>query len=176
MPTKVCTGCGEPKSEAELVPLVRRGKTYYRSWCRSCDRKRVGVWREENAEKSEASWKRRDRLASQMRKEGKDPARWILKDARGSDRKKGRDNDLTKPFVEGCIAQGCSYCGETTLRMTLDRVDNTLGHLQSNVVPACIRCNYARGSMPYEAWLVVAPGMRKAREGGLFGCWTGRAR
>jgi len=60
--------------------------------------------------------------------------------------------------------------------MTLDRIDNDKGHTQDNVVPACIRCNYARRSMPYEAWLVVAKGMREAREQGLFGDWTGRVR
>jgi hypothetical protein len=60
--------------------------------------------------------------------------------------------------------------------MTLDRIDNDKGHTEDNVVPACIRCNYTRRSMPYEAWLVVAKGMREARERGLFGEWTGRAR
>jgi hypothetical protein len=60
--------------------------------------------------------------------------------------------------------------------MTVDRVDNDLGHLQSNVVPACVRCNHVRGQMPYEAWLMVAPGMRAAREAGLFGGWDGDLR
>lgn len=60
--------------------------------------------------------------------------------------------------------------------MTLDRIDNDKGHTQDNVVPACIRCNYVRKNMPYEAWIVVAEGMRKAREAGLFEGWSGRVR
>jgi len=92
----------------------------------------------------------------------------IHTDSRRSDRKNGRDNDLTKEFIAAEITKGCSYCGETEIRMTLDRIDNDKGHLQDNVVPACIRCNYTRKNMPYEAWLIVAKGMRKARKAGLF--------
>jgi hypothetical protein len=57
--------------------------------------------------------------------------------------------------------------------MTLDRVDNSIGHIKSNVVPACTRCNYTRRDMPYEAWLLIAKSMRKAREAGMFDNWTG---
>jgi hypothetical protein len=60
--------------------------------------------------------------------------------------------------------------------MTLDRIDNKRGHSRANVVPACIRCNYARRDMPYAAWLCLAPGLRVALEQGLFGEWTGRCR
>jgi len=81
---------------------------------------------------------------------------------------------MTVEFIQNLISQGCIYCGETTLRMTLDRKDNDLAHVKTNVVPACIRCNYARGNMPYEAWLFLAPGMRAAREAGVFGDWVGR--
>jgi len=57
--------------------------------------------------------------------------------------------------------------------MTLDRVDNTCGHIQSNVVSACVRCNYMRRDMPYAAWLKLLPMIKQAREEGLFGTWTG---
>lgn len=101
------------------------------------------------------------------------PAMAIFYDSRKSDRKHSRGNDLDLPFIESLISNSCSYCGETSLRMTLDRTNNNLGHLKSNVVPACIRCNYARGNMPYGAWVCLIPGMRKAREEGMFGSWVG---
>lgn len=106
-----------------------------------------------------------------------DPAKvpnHILIDTRSCDKKAGRKNDLDLVFIREAIREGCSYCGETTLRMTLDRIDNTLGHLKSNVVSACIRCNYARRNMPHAAWLMLAPAMRAARLAGLFGEWTGQ--
>lgn len=123
------------------------------------------------------AWQRQRTLKfSRMRAAGIDVARFILREARRSDKLRERTCDLTKEQIEALIAGGCSYCGETGLRMTLDRVDNTLGHTRANVVPACIRCNYARRDMPYEAWLCLVEGLRRARELGLFGGWTGRTR
>jgi hypothetical protein len=97
----------------------------------------------------------------------------VLQDMRGSDRKKGRANDLTLKFVQCALAQPCSYCGDTASRMTLDRIDNSTGHLQANVRPSCMRCNYIRGSMPDAAWETLIPSVRSAFENGLFGEWHG---
>ena len=107
------------------------------------------------------------------RRLGLNVGRWILNDSRKSDKKKGLANDLTRGFIDLEISKGCSYCGEIDIRMTLDRIDNTIGHLQSNVVPACIRCNLTRGNMPHKAWLFLVDGMRKARESGAFDNWAG---
>jgi len=116
--------------------------------------------------------KTRIRLVVKTRRRN-DVAGTILNDSRKADRKRGRVNDLDLAFVQEAVAEACRYCGETTIRMTLDRIDNTLGHMKANVVPACERCNFARRDMPYAAWLLVAEALRKAREQGLFGRWTG---
>lgn len=127
-------------------------------------------------EKKRAWQKRRNQMFSQMRALGVDVARFILREARRSDTLRGHTCDLTKAGIERLIERGCEYCGETGLRMTLGRIDNSRGHTLDNVVPACIRCNYARRNMPYAAWLCLADGMRRARELGLFEGWTGRTR
>jgi hypothetical protein len=123
---------------------------------------------------SRKSFDRYQEKLKQLRRSNEDTARFIWVDSRRRDRKYGQDNDLTKEWIEAAIKDGCAYCGETALRMTLDRKDNNLGHVKSNVVPCCIRCNYARGSMPFEAWQHLAPSLRSARESRLFGKWTGR--
>src|SRR6266545_1867868 len=102
-----------------------------------------------------------------------DVAAAILEDARRDDRKRGRENDLWIAFVRAVISKPCAYCGETVLRKTLDRIDNALGHTRENVTVACERCNNVRRDMPYAAWLVVANGMREARETGAFEGWRG---
>jgi hypothetical protein len=102
-----------------------------------------------------------------------DVGRAIFEDARKADRKAMRANDLDLEFVRGLIVEPCRYCGDDELRKTIDRVDNELGHLRRNVVPACERCNYVRRNMPHAAWLVVAEAMREARIKRLFGSWTG---
>lgn len=158
---RVCKRCGDPK-ELRLFKLKKNGSRSHT--CTKC-------W-------SSAWWKSaKGRLNARARSKFREDPVWaILKEAKAFDKKRGFAHDLTREFVENAISQGCCYCGETTLRMTLDRKDNGSGHDMSNVVPACIRCNYARRDMPYEAWLHIAVAFREARERGLFGTWTGRAR
>lgn len=107
-----------------------------------------------------------------MRRDSENTAYFILDDSRRSDKRKGRLNDLDVDFIADRITEGCSYCGEINLRMTLDRIDNDLGHVKVNVVPACVRCNYFRRDMPYDLWLRFVPVLREAREDGSIEAWT----
>lgn len=87
---------------------------------------------------------------------------------------KGLEFALSLGDVRGVLSRPCDYCGETELLMTIDRANNDLGYVQSNVVPACIRCNVLKGDMPLRAWLEIAPSIRSARNKDLFGKWIGR--
>jgi hypothetical protein len=69
------------------------------------------------------------------------------------------------------LSGACTYCGETELQMSLDRINNTIGHLLSNVNSCCVRCNYLRRNMPYAAWIEIVPAIRIAREKRLFESW-----
>lgn len=97
----------------------------------------------------------------------------VYQDSRYRDRKRGLSNDLTLEFVQQELAKDCQYCGGRDGRMTLDRMDSTIGHLQSNVVASCERCNMLKKDMPFEAWLVLVPSVKEAFKGGLFGSWVG---
>jgi len=167
---KLCKLCGitKPLAEMTVETKSRNGKAYVRGRCKECDNKRQ-PWNPEKGRRLRALHKR-------QRAAGEETDKFISQDSKGSDRKRGLENDLTREFIREQIKDGCCYCGGTDIRMTLDRIDNERGHTQDNVVPACIRCNYTRGNMPHEAWLILAPSMRDARLGGLFGDWTGRAR
>ena len=148
-----------------------QGQTYYTNHCKKCDSLRARAWQKSNPEKYEQL---QEVLKAQRKHDRKtNHALTIFRDCRHSDKRSGRTNDLTKDFVALTINRDCFYCGETLLRMSLDRVDNSKGHTMDNVIPACVRCNYIRKDMPYDAWIVVAVGMRQAREQGLFGGWGG---
>jgi len=142
---KKCAKCGIIKENQEYYLDSRTGKP--NGYCKACQ-KACSLARRSN------------------------PAQAILDDTNRTDNKVGRKgNDLTLEFVERAISGGCIYCGETEIRITLDRKDNSLGHTQANVVAACNRCNIIKRDMPFEAWLMVSPGMKKAREAGLFAGW-----
>lgn len=80
--------------------------------------------------------------------------------------------DLKLADINAIITAPCLYCGDDQCFKTIDRIDNSIGHVKSNVVSACYRCNMVRGNMPFDAWMEMASGMRAAREKGLFGDWA----
>lgn len=174
---KICTCCNETKPLEEFFTRKVRGNRYPETRCKKCS---TAI---RKAKKKESGWyeltkpQRSEESRLRHKKYRRDPDKLpmvIVRDCKGSDRKKGLENDLDELFVRSKIANGCSYCGETDVRMTLDRIDNSIGHIKSNVVCACMRCNLVRGSMPIEAWKVVSEAMRSARVKGLFGDWQGK--
>jgi hypothetical protein len=176
METHYCGGCRQNKPESEFSFHRVKGKLRRRFRCRPCFNAYTERRRERAGRAFTPSQRRYRAKLSKMRAEGTNVERWIYQDARQSDQRNGRQFDLTREGIAELIRLGCSYCGEKNLRMTLDRIDNSIGHVQSNVVAACIRCNYARRNMPHAAWLCLLPGLRKARRLNLFGDWTGRVR
>lgn len=143
------------------------------SLCRGCNRTLSERRRSSKRERKEYMKEYACRISG-WRKSKQHVERWILQDARKWDAKHGMKFDLTKEFIQKMIKNGCEYCGENNLRMTLDRIDNTKGHTKDNVRPACIRCNYLRRDMPYQAWLRLFPVVREIRELGLFGEWLAK--
>ncbi len=170
-----CKTCGKPQAEIEFYPNRTCGRVYRKKTCRTCDNggrssRKQSSWAEQcksnpNLKKAKSDSAKKQRL---------DPEHLpltILWDTKSSDKKQGRQNDLDRGWIREVISAGCFYCGETSLRMTLDRIDNAVGHVKSNIHPACLRCNYLRRDMPFEAWIAIAPTIRTVREAGLFGNW-----
>src|ERR1051325_9859623 len=174
---KECVKCGEAK------PLVQfrerptaRDPEARRNDCRGCETKGRKTRKNYGVVFGQALVRKNAKKQDKNRRQRRDPAfraKHIHEDSRRYDRKRGLENNLSIEIIDDLIAKGCSYCGEHEISMTLDRIDNKLGHTLDNVVPACYRCNLIRGSMPYPAWLNLIDAVRDAREKGLFGTWTG---
>jgi|SRR5208337_2912536 len=167
-----CNQCGKDETEVAFGWRNVNGKRYPKHICNPCRRsydKKFKV----NVELLRKKEERHHVREKHERANGIDRDKWILQDTRSWDKKRGFKNDLTRDFIALLITRPCVYCGDTSLRMTLDRKDNGEGHIQENVVGSCIRCNFLRRDMPYDAWLALAPTVRQAREMGLFGAWTG---
>lgn len=94
-------------------------------------------------------------------------------DTRSNDKKRKLDNNLTLDFIKTTLSVGkCSYCEESKYKLTLDRIDNNKGHTTDNVIVSCNNCNIIRGNIPYDAWMCIVPGVKKARELGLLNNWS----
>lgn len=184
MPTPVleayqCCRCKEMKPrEAFGTRKVPKGdRTYRITRCKKCEVLRVS---EKAVRHPHSAKERRKRSTVKILAQDKHDRlhrvkveRFIVKDSKAYDAKRGLKNDLKSDGVLDIISQPCVYCGESEIRMTLDRIDNDLGHVFANVVGCCVRCNMMRRHMPYAAWMRIVPSIRAAREEGLFQGWTG---
>lgn len=85
-----------------------------------------------------------------------------VKDMKRDDRKRGRTNDITTEwFWANIVDKPCTYCDEPGPNGA-DRIDNRLGHLMDNVVPACKLCNMTRGDrFTCEEMAEIGPVIRK---------------
>lgn len=87
---------------------------------------------------------------------GEGRSKALVKSYKTRDRKVGHDNDITAEWFRNNIeGKSCVYCGDDK-EIGCDRLDNSKGHLMSNVVPACRTCNVIRGNrLTYEEMLIV---------------------
>lgn len=62
-------------------------------------------------------------------------------------------------------AKPCEYCNDTVEQRGLDRIDNKVGHLKSNVVSCCTTCNTARMStFSHEEMKLLGETIKKIKE------------
>lgn len=165
--TKLCTKC---ERELLLTKFPTRNTVkngiIRRNICNACNNLKFPKKDTTNSER----WNRVLQLKNDWRISN--PVAVLCHNIKSKDKRNGWDSDITTDFVSDLIKNGCVYCGEVE-RIGLDRIDNSKGHTQDNVVACCPRCNYTRRDMPYAAWLRIAPAMRAAREAGEFGDWCG---
>lgn len=65
----------------------------------------------------------------------------------------------------------CYYC-EAPYSEGLDRVDNDLGHEESNVRPCCTWCNNIMSDLPSRAKDIMKPALKEMREAGIYEEWV----
>jgi hypothetical protein len=94
-------------------------------------------------------WERRKKIAQKCRKKTR-----IYK---------ARANKKQLDFQPGAISRlfnlPCFYCGGVSKWEDqepvcgVDRVDNSLGYVETNVVPCCIKCNFMKGSLQVKEFI-----------------------
>lgn len=87
------------------------------------------------------------------------PRNRVLKTYKAGAKSRGLSWEISNDFFYAVTQKSCFYCGVPPSRATrtvrggefiyngLDRPDNALGYVESNVVPCCSQCNMAKGTM-----------------------------
>ncbi len=168
---KQCKKCCKEKEDdlfynkSSLSEAVKRKD----STCKSC---RADIQRERRKSNPQIYIKDNQRNRD-SRASGLHRCKWMLQDIRKRDKEKGLKCDVDREYVESMLESSCLYCGSDRF-IGLDRVDNSLGHTRDNTVASCRPCNILRRDVPFAAWLVIVPAVRKAKEAGLLDEWYSR--
>lgn len=171
---KICRDCKINQSFNNYY-LKKNGKPHSNR-CKICQSKHDYERIKNNPiqkQKKEILDKKYKEKISTDRKNNKNRELFILKDSKSFDRTHGFENNLTLNMIKSLISKPCSYCGGDDLPMSLDRIDNSKGHLINNIIVSCRRCNFIRRDMPFEAWKYLCDGLKQAREHKAFGDWIG---
>lgn len=71
------------------------------------------------------------------------PWRWRFNSMKRRIARKGLNFELSyDEYRTLVLSKLCHYCGDKATG--LDRLNNSIGYIRSNVVPSCAECNYAR--------------------------------
>lgn len=89
----------------------------------------------------------------------------VLKNYRAGAKQRGLAWGLDDAIFDRLTASHCTYCGAPPSRVSkpsrngsftyngIDRIDNNVGYIDSNVVPCCWVCNHAKSNMTQRTFL-----------------------
>ena len=162
--SKTCSKCKKEKdlSDFNKNRSRRDGLSIY---CRICDRKKVNAYLKtpEGAQKQRVRQKRNQKARvsknPNLYKELHEKECDLLRVRYGSYKKSARvkelDFEISKEKFRSITSQPCYYCGEFTRKdfVGMDRIDNGQGYVESNLVPCCKFCNYARRQLSQQEFI-----------------------
>lgn len=152
-----CSCCKEEKELITINFCSDKNRPFGFSYrCRVCDSSKKDTRRERYKklsleDKEKHKKKNRDYCATFIGR-----AVSLLSAYRKIDREKGQICDLDKTFlINEIFLKTCIYC-EDTEKIGCDRIDNSIGHIKSNVVPCCYSCNTTRmNNYSHEEMLIL---------------------
>lgn len=130
--------------------LDKQGEYLYPK-CMLCQRENSANWSRNNKDRINQSRKKLRQT---------NPLKYLIKNAVHNSRKKeDRVIDLTENYLKGilkkqnnkCALSGLSFDSET--RISLDRIDATIGYIEGNVQLVTVEVNYAKQSMSNEEFI-----------------------
>jgi hypothetical protein len=105
-------------------------------------------------------WAQRESLAARAWQKA-NPIRNAMNNYKGTAVRKGREYALTDDQFIALVLADCTYCHASPNPINgIDRVDNTLGYTEGNVVTACRQCNVAKGTLPVDEFWAWAKRVR----------------
>jgi hypothetical protein len=136
--SKKCLDCDMDLTDSH--PNRKRCEKHARLVAQACTAKSIKKWRSRNSDRVKAfnkSWNK------------KFPIKKRLTHARDIARSRGYKCEITNERFIQLWNETCHYCATPIISETgigLDRINNSISYIESNVLPCCGSCNYIRGN------------------------------
>lgn len=69
--------------------------------------------------------------------------------------RKGLEFKISFDFFRSKVQSECFYCSASGYILGLDRLENSIGYDESNVVACCSQCNYFKGGLNYDQFALL---------------------
>lgn len=106
-------------------------------------------WNEEHKETQALKMKENYRINKKSIREEAKTAKVRYSTCRSKAKQAGRDFEISFEVFKSLISMPCHYCNCNLRNMSgysLDRIDNSKGYLETNLLPCCGDCNRTRGN------------------------------
>lgn len=140
-----CCICKENKSTSEF-PKSKNRPTGFSGKCKVCNTHATYAWQEKNKE------------------------RYGYRIARNHSKIRGHPFTLTFEAYTKIVENPCYYCEEKLWSKpgqygsSLDRIDNSVGYVEGNILPCCWNCNCARNAVyTVDEWKVGIKAIQEFR-------------
>lgn len=151
---RTCTICGETKTCGDFAYTSTTG--YFQGDCKECRNKKY----------KETRTPEKVKIKNEQTKNwynGVGKYKKFVTSYRNFDFYRGLDNDLDEQYIKDSLDKSCTYCGHPS--EGVDRLDNKIGHIKSNCIPACKCCNVARNSnFTHEEMLLLGKTIKEIKD------------
>ena len=152
---KICKTCKKEKSLEDYCRIIRNDKFYFKGSCRNCLAGKIREKRKSNPKQLDYDRKqslayyqshKSERLQYAIKNKkiykAKDPLKFAFRKKLYAAKIYKKEFKLSfEKFKELRAQKNCFYCEEPLKKVTIDRVDNSIGYLDTNVVASCWYCN-----------------------------------
>jgi hypothetical protein len=157
---KICNKCNSSKDEIkDFHPRL--------NYCKSCRAEQKRINRINNIEAIKAKdkeYRKKEHVKERIKKYhyvyDNTPVRTFKKYLSNAQRR-NIEFSLTLEDFEFYWQNPCYYCNSPIKSIGLDRVDNSIGYIKTNIVPCCWICNNAKSNADNDRLIKIADGIKK---------------
>jgi ribosomal protein S27E len=134
----VCGSCCRLKPDAEVIEAMRKQRNTPES--KKKQKQWIVSWKNKNAN-----------YAEEYRRKNKE--KYKFNTYKYGAMRRGLSFDLSIEDFLTFWQKPCQYCGDEIKTIGLDRIDNDIGYVLSNVAPCCSQCNRAKNNLDYDSFI-----------------------